>query len=78
MPRDRLLFKYLSDGSEFHEGIPARDLYESDRASLTDEQMVTLGGSRIYQARNDAPDEVAAAEERVVGPPPVPDRKPSA
>lgn len=73
MPRDRLLFKYVGDGSEFHEGIPARDLRESDRARLTDEQMVTLAASKLYQPRNDADEEVAEAEQRIERAEPAPD-----
>lgn len=69
MPRgDRLLFKYVGDGDQRHHGIPMRDLYESDRGALTDEHLVTLGASAIYRPRNDADEEVAAAEQRVEPP----------
>lgn len=65
MPRDRLLFKYLGNGDEFLNRIPARDLHESDRDLLTDEDMVTLAESPLYSARNDADEVVAVAEKRV-------------
>jgi hypothetical protein len=63
--RDRLLFKYTGENGEHYMGIPARDLYESDRASLSDEQMATLGMSAFYRPRNDADEAVAAATKRV-------------
>jgi hypothetical protein len=71
MPRDKLLFKFVGemnpDGTpaEFHSGIPARDLHESDRALLTDEHLVTLAASPLYEARNEAPQEAARGEKRV-------------
>jgi hypothetical protein len=71
MPRDKLLFKFVGemnpDGTpaEFHSGIPARDLHESDRALLTDEHLVTLAASPLYEARNEAPQEAARAERRI-------------
>jgi hypothetical protein len=65
MPRDRLLFKFTGDGSEFHPGIPQRDLRESDKAWLTDADLVVLAASPIYTARNDAEDEAIEAAERI-------------
>jgi hypothetical protein len=66
MPRgDKIMFKYTGDGSEFHNGIPARDILESDLDALTDEQKVTLAGSAVYSARNDADEVAAKAEKRI-------------
>jgi uncharacterized protein (UPF0254 family) len=66
MPRgDKIMFKYTGDGSEFHNGVPARDILESDLDALTDEQKVTLAGSAVYSARNDADEVAAAAAKRV-------------
>jgi hypothetical protein len=71
MPRDKLLFKFVGemnpDGTpaEFHSGIPARDLHESDRALLADEHLVTLAASPLYEARNEAGEIAAKAERRI-------------
>lgn len=73
MARDRLLFKYVGDGTEFHEGIPMRDIRESDRPDLTDEHLVTLAASRVYRARNDADEEAEAAAERLARATPAPE-----
>lgn len=65
MPRDRLLFKYKGDGGEFLNRIPARDLYESDRHLLSDDDLLVLAESPLYEARNEADEQVARAERRV-------------
>lgn len=68
---NRIMFKFKgemnADGTpaEFHSGIPARDILESDLDGLTDEQKVTLGASAIYSARNDADEIAAKAEKRI-------------
>ena len=64
MPKDKLLFKYQGDGSEFLNRIPARDLHESDRAALTDEDLALLAASPLYEARNDAPADAEKAAKR--------------
>lgn len=48
MPDARYL--YLGDGSEFHFGIPARDLTDEEYAALSPEEQATVKASRLYQA----------------------------
>lgn len=59
------MFKYTAEDDSHYMGIPARDLYESDMARLTDEQKATLGASAFYRPRNDADEIVAEATRRV-------------
>lgn len=47
--------KYLGDGSEYHNGIPSRDLTEDEFAALTDEQQAMLAESKLYDLKHDAP-----------------------
>ena len=65
MPRDRLLFKYTGEAGEHLMGIPQRDIMESDRHWLSDEQMVLLGQAAFYRPRNDADEAVEEATHRV-------------
>lgn len=70
MPRDRLMFKYTGDGSQFLNGVPQRDIMESERDRLSDEQLAALGANAasdhaIYRAYNSAMDEAEPAAKRV-------------
>jgi hypothetical protein len=40
--------KYVGDGSEFLNGVPARDLTDEDWNRLTEEQQDAVINSRIY------------------------------
>lgn len=63
--RDRLLFKYTGENGEHLMGIPTRDIMESDRHWLSDEQIALLGQASFYRPRNDADEAVAQATRRV-------------
>ena len=72
MPQEKLVAKYQpSEPGAYFTGIPARDLYESDWATLTDEDKARLaavppaGIKPLYQLRHDAPAEAEKAAERV-------------
>lgn len=71
MPREKIVAKYRGENGEHFMHIPARDLYESDWAALTDEQKAALavdppaGVKRLYELRHDAPDEAEQAAERI-------------
>lgn len=63
--RDRILFKYTGLAGEHLMGIPQRDIMESDKHWLSDEQIALLGQAAFYRPRNDADDVVAQATKRV-------------
>lgn len=45
-----VVYRYKSDGSEFHSGIPARDLTAGDVAQLDEERQLVLSVSPLYEA----------------------------
>lgn len=46
--------RYKGDGSEFHMGIPARDLTEEEYDELDKEQKALLRSSPIYEVRSES------------------------
>ena len=49
------LAKYLGNGSEFLNNIPARDLSADEYNALTDEQRELLKASKLYDVQHAAP-----------------------
>lgn len=70
MPRSKISAKYLGDGSQYFNGIPARDLSEDEFEALPDEHKALLaqtppeGVKPLYELRHDAPAEAAKAARR--------------
>lgn len=62
--RDRILFKYIGEHDEHLMGIPQRDIMESDKHWLSDEQIALLGQAAFYRPRNDADELAEAAAKR--------------
>ena len=57
------IYEFVGDGSEFHSGIPARDLCEADVEQLSDAQLATVEASKLYKKPKLAKASKAKADE---------------
>ena len=64
MGKEAMIYRYLGDGSEFHTGIPARNLTPFDVAQLDKERQLVLSASPLYEKVETAND---SRNEDVVG-----------
>jgi hypothetical protein len=67
MPRDKIAAKFSGHPTDmFVNGVPARDIMESEFDALTDEQKVAINASPLYDLRGEEPTaSVAAADKHV-------------
>jgi len=53
MHHDPVRATYKGDGSAFHPGIPARDLYESEYQAMSADERALVRSSALYDTKTD-------------------------
>jgi hypothetical protein len=74
----KTIYRYKGDGTDYYNGVPARDLDETDVSLLTDEQRAVLDEGPLYQRTRAQESETPPPVPTVVDPPtePEPDAEP--